>query len=460
MSKIERLNACVAKLLTVAVNEVLEVVKETVSEYQEKTDRTQRENVSLRRRLQELQDKMKRENTGPGQTVAVQLEIQNCKQEFSLVEDPELFSPEEEITEILSSETHDGLADERPFGSHPFAFPPPGIVFTLLHLKRGGHGHFLAQLSYDNERDTLCNFTSCRGRCCALSFSPLVFHNSYYLTLLAVHEVLEVVKETVSEYQEKTARTQRENESLRRRLQELQDKMRRDSTAQSSGPAPTAMSGKTEYEAESKRSPGRRQRDLESTKEDDKPVLTRKPWRRPEEDYNDSFELDQLGESETECNVTQLLAENNGLVPDRLSQVTEAAVTVYMPHSLCDTALDSIPAMHMSSNILPQSSSPHPGLSTGQIKTEPVHLEFSSVSREPQEQNPFECGDSDSSSMQNDSVLEPTQDNPEGQGIVHYINAEGLNTFVDAFPFECHPELVQDTRRQQRPLLRREESHS
>jgi hypothetical protein len=64
MSKIERLNARVAKLLTVAVNEVLEVVKETVSEYQEKTARTQRENLSLRRRLQELQEKMKRENTG------------------------------------------------------------------------------------------------------------------------------------------------------------------------------------------------------------------------------------------------------------------------------------------------------------------------------------------------------------------------------------------------------------
>ncbi|KAG9350034.1 hypothetical protein JZ751_026387, partial [Albula glossodonta] len=62
MSKIERLNARVAKLLTVAVHEVLDVVRETVSEYQEKTARTQRENESLRRRLQELQDKMKRVN--------------------------------------------------------------------------------------------------------------------------------------------------------------------------------------------------------------------------------------------------------------------------------------------------------------------------------------------------------------------------------------------------------------
>ncbi|KAJ8245905.1 hypothetical protein GJAV_G00261550 [Gymnothorax javanicus] len=63
MSKIERLNARVAKLLTVAVHEVLEVVRETVSEYQEKTARTQRENESLRRRLQEIQDKVNRTST-------------------------------------------------------------------------------------------------------------------------------------------------------------------------------------------------------------------------------------------------------------------------------------------------------------------------------------------------------------------------------------------------------------
>lgn len=53
-----------AKLLTGAVQEVLEVVKETVSEYQQRTARTQRENESLRRRLQELQDKMTIDSIG------------------------------------------------------------------------------------------------------------------------------------------------------------------------------------------------------------------------------------------------------------------------------------------------------------------------------------------------------------------------------------------------------------
>ncbi|XP_037546815.1 zinc finger protein 436-like [Nematolebias whitei] len=63
MSKLERLNARVAKLLTEAVNEVLDVVKETVSEYQQKTARTQRENESLKRRLRELQESTPKEGT-------------------------------------------------------------------------------------------------------------------------------------------------------------------------------------------------------------------------------------------------------------------------------------------------------------------------------------------------------------------------------------------------------------
>ncbi|XP_022598539.1 zinc finger protein 33A-like isoform X1 [Seriola dumerili] len=63
MSKLERLNARVTKLLTEAVQEVLEVVKETVSEYQDKTARTQRENENLKRQLQELQDKITKGST-------------------------------------------------------------------------------------------------------------------------------------------------------------------------------------------------------------------------------------------------------------------------------------------------------------------------------------------------------------------------------------------------------------
>ncbi|CAN9509215.1 unnamed protein product [Ophioblennius macclurei] len=88
MSKLERLNVRVAKLLNDAVQEVLEVVKETVSEYQAKTVRTQRENESLRRRLQELQDRIPRENTpAPPANVPEETDdIRNHKQDLSVIQ--------------------------------------------------------------------------------------------------------------------------------------------------------------------------------------------------------------------------------------------------------------------------------------------------------------------------------------------------------------------------------------
>ncbi|XP_072312627.1 uncharacterized protein [Eucyclogobius newberryi] len=64
MSKLQHLNARVAKLLTQAVYEVLDAVKETVSDYQEKTARTERENESLKRRLQELSEEIAQERLG------------------------------------------------------------------------------------------------------------------------------------------------------------------------------------------------------------------------------------------------------------------------------------------------------------------------------------------------------------------------------------------------------------
>lgn len=62
MSKVDHLNVRVEKLLSRAVQEVLEVVRETVLEYQERNSRTWRENQSLKRRLQELQENINSSN--------------------------------------------------------------------------------------------------------------------------------------------------------------------------------------------------------------------------------------------------------------------------------------------------------------------------------------------------------------------------------------------------------------
>uniref|UniRef100_A0AAY4ANB1 C2H2-type domain-containing protein n=2 Tax=Denticeps clupeoides TaxID=299321 RepID=A0AAY4ANB1_9TELE len=70
MSKFDRLNARVTKLLTVAVHEVLEVVRETVSEYQERTARTLRENERLRLRLEDALGRLESEREAARRTAA------------------------------------------------------------------------------------------------------------------------------------------------------------------------------------------------------------------------------------------------------------------------------------------------------------------------------------------------------------------------------------------------------
>ncbi|KAK1794405.1 hypothetical protein P4O66_011282 [Electrophorus voltai] len=64
VSKLERLNARVGRLLAAAVREVLEAVRETVGEYQERTARTQRENERLRLRLSDALEALQKEREG------------------------------------------------------------------------------------------------------------------------------------------------------------------------------------------------------------------------------------------------------------------------------------------------------------------------------------------------------------------------------------------------------------
>lgn len=70
MSKAERLNERVSELLTAAVQRVLEAVRDTVREYEEKSAHTQRENERLRRRVQELQDQLDRDAAGRRKVLA------------------------------------------------------------------------------------------------------------------------------------------------------------------------------------------------------------------------------------------------------------------------------------------------------------------------------------------------------------------------------------------------------
>ncbi|XP_038590924.1 zinc finger protein 24-like [Micropterus salmoides] len=115
MSKIERLNARVEKLLSKAVLEVLEAVKETVLEYQEKTTRTQRENQSLKRRLQELQEKLQLGSNGivphissAARLADAELNLMDQKQK-ELEDEVELTPSDKDITVICPSYSFEDL---------------------------------------------------------------------------------------------------------------------------------------------------------------------------------------------------------------------------------------------------------------------------------------------------------------------------------------------------------------
>ncbi|XP_076857051.1 uncharacterized protein LOC143510988 [Brachyhypopomus gauderio] len=153
MSKVERLNARVTKLLTVAVQEVLEAVRETVSEYQEKSARTQRENERLRRRLRELQEQCGRnaENkTRADQAVGTSHSLTN-------ITEPEYLS-QRDITDekgdavlaadrFLSVECVNLVDEESEPSTSPTACGPPDHSPPLFCQPHPGHVEPKAQRS-------------------------------------------------------------------------------------------------------------------------------------------------------------------------------------------------------------------------------------------------------------------------------------------------------------------------
>ncbi|XP_038847506.1 zinc finger protein 250 [Salvelinus namaycush] len=190
------------------------------------------------------------------------------------------------------------------------------------------------------------------------------------LLTVAVHEVLEVVKETVSEYQEKTARTQRENESLRRRLQEMQDKMKRENTAAKLATFPaTGGHGSAAIEKPSEQgwSPSLRQDSPEPTQVDEKPALTFEQTvrlRQEEEEYN-ALELDQTAHYETECNFTLTLPGHH----EGVAQQSDEAILVHMPQGVKNDSHSDLNSTSQGNTQL--------GINLTVIKTEPEPTECS-----------------------------------------------------------------------------------
>ncbi|TSL75244.1 Zinc finger and SCAN domain-containing protein 20 [Bagarius yarrelli] len=260
MSKAERLNERVSELLAAAVQRVLEAVRDTVQEYEEKSTRTQRENERLRRRVQELQEQLDRDTAvshitaqltvSPSPTSARQKKASPGGQSNPLASKDKTSFKEEPHNDSQSAVFPAEIKTELEHSDYPGAEEP--VLEPVLQNTYYPCEHLQFQASQNepdfpvvppcNNNNNITNTTAEtldtfvehfpfeEERCCCLllliyrssNASKLERLNCRVVKLLtaAVQEVMEAVRETVSEYQEKTSRTQRENEKLRLKLQD------------------------------------------------------------------------------------------------------------------------------------------------------------------------------------------------------------------------------------------------
>ncbi|CAG5906832.1 unnamed protein product [Menidia menidia] len=158
MSKLERLNARVAKLLTEAVQEVLVVVKETVLEYQQKTARTQRENECLKRKLLELQDKVPKEGTDFLFTCELvpegRGEAEQGDQDCSIIQ---RHNPDGDLTEEMLVDIHQPDQDVKQESNQDGRTDPmPQTEYCKAQLQMTAHSRddsVTAHTSHEDNRD-------------------------------------------------------------------------------------------------------------------------------------------------------------------------------------------------------------------------------------------------------------------------------------------------------------------
>ncbi|XP_036402230.1 zinc finger protein 891-like [Megalops cyprinoides] len=275
------------------------------------------------------------------------------------------------------------------------------------------------------------------------------------LLTVAVQEVLEVVRETVSEYQEKTARTQRENERLRRRLQELQDKVTRGNTGAEQPVAPhvPAMKIPTEQQEWS----CSLQQDIELTLTEEKQELTEEHTTREGGEDRGGLELDHPAESEIDCDV--LVSGHSTLGTGGVSPKTDAALSMFTSHPvISNTEMDSIQTVNISNTLSPNSSSFEilPSLGSDEIKTEPESLEYNTHQQHSSQSNFYECADSSSNLAQTDPTQELEQVDSESYGLVYFHSNN--NTFGERCTFEKDIGSTLDSRKHKQ-YYRKEEQH-
>ncbi|XP_061086430.1 zinc finger protein 271-like [Conger conger] len=279
------------------------------------------------------------------------------------------------------------------------------------------------------------------------------------LLTVAVHEVLEVVRETVSEYQEKTARTQRENESLRRRLQELQDKTKRANIDAQLAALPV-MRGRSLIErqhCEQEWSSSLRQ-DTELTLTEEKEEITEEHRIRQREEEGSGLESDHMAESEIDCDV--LISGHGPLGSEDISPKSDAALSVYISHpGISNTDTDSIHTVNISNFHTPTSSKSQvlSILSADEIKIEPEPLEYATSLQHTAQIHFYDGTESNADMVQAESAQDLHQVNTDSYGLV-YINSD-QNTFEDRFTFEKNIRSLLDSRKHKQYQSNQEQPH-
>ncbi|XP_041939052.1 zinc finger protein 16-like [Alosa sapidissima] len=279
------------------------------------------------------------------------------------------------------------------------------------------------------------------------------------LLTAAVHEVMEVVKDTVLEYQEKTARTQRENERLRKKLEELQQWFDRELSRVSRANPPLQASQSEQSKCSCKQ--------LQSSKASGKPELTVESRVTSADEVKHHLEL----KVESIISVEQVFTNCSEVAPSCVTVVdTESDSSA---HSQSENSKDI--SAHAESVVFPngRSSLANSTSPTQQgmpadvniIKAEPDLLEYS-LSQQPvpshqlydhEEPTPDYALNAAQNDVQELNLLQHSSDTSE---VAHYIHSDTFNAFVESFPLnQAQQQQQQQQQQQHRRFTGREKSH-
>ncbi|KAJ8258292.1 hypothetical protein COCON_G00173040 [Conger conger] len=262
MTKLQVLNAYFTERLMVAVHEIMNVVGETLFEYQDETERTKRENEILRRRLRDVgldaeagfpqsapllsadrtvseqQEWSSREQDPDPPLTAVKLEF--TEPQSNRREEEEDHRQEEELHCAPESGT-DGSVIPSPCSKRECdldtlnqpTFPSPcgkqgsqqdsdNHPDVILHIGNTEEQELVPNVThYPVKTETGgvdCDISDHPAESLFLDVLPTQSENGGRRLMAAMQEIMQVVEGTLMEYQEENDRTKKENEVLRRKL--------------------------------------------------------------------------------------------------------------------------------------------------------------------------------------------------------------------------------------------------